>query len=113
MTSIPTIYPSAQTMAVRRTGRPMARIDPGQVRYLVGMTLSIRQIAICIGVSERTLFSRLKSDPKLRVEYQAGVSEGIFQAADTIMKAVEKGNLAAAMYYLRVHAGWGRTTTNQ
>ena len=76
------------------------------MRDLAGRQLSVKQIADCLGVSRRTLFGRMKSDPDLRAEYQAGISEGIYRASGTIMDAIKSGDVRAAMFFLRVHAGW-------
>ena len=87
----------------RCTGRPPACIDRVRLQELAGLQLSVGQIAACLGISRRTLFSKLKTDLSLRVAYQAGISEGIFQAANTIMDAVKKGDVKTAKYFLRVH----------
>ena len=98
MTNIPAHYPSEQTKTVRHTGRPIANIDPDQVRKLVGLQLSVREIAGCVGVSRRTLFTRMKTDPNLRAAYQLGISEAILRAAEVIMGAIEAGDVKTAKY---------------
>jgi hypothetical protein len=107
MTHIPAHYPSEQTEApVCHAGRPVANIDQDQVRRLAGLQLSVRQIAGCIGVSRRTMFNRMKTDPNLRAAYQLGISEAILKAAEIIMGAIEAGDVKAAKYFLRTRAEW-------
>jgi hypothetical protein len=106
MTNIPGHYPSEQTEALRHTGRPIANIDPDQVRKLAGLQLSVREIAGCIGVSRRTMFNRMRTDPILRAAYQLGISEAILRAAEVIMNSIENGDVKTAKYFLKMRAGW-------
>ena len=99
--------------AVRHTGRPIANIDPERVRYLASQTFSVRDIAGCLGLSRRTIFNRMKTDPNLRAAYQLGISEAILTAAEVIMNAIETGDVKTARFFLRVRAGWVDPTASR
>ena len=107
------IVTNAHTGPVRHTGRPITKIDPEQVRILAGRMLSVRDVAGCLGLSRRTIFNRLKSDPSLRAAYRLGISEAILKAADVIMNAIETGDVKTAKFFLRVRAGWVDPTTSR
>jgi hypothetical protein len=106
-------HPAIHDGGKRCTGRPPVTIDPARVRELAGLQLSVGQIATCLGISRRCLFGRMKSDPLLRTAYQAGISDAIYKASSVVMNAIDEGDVRAAMFFLRVHAGWTEPSSSQ
>lgn len=87
-------------------GRPRAKIDPVRVSELAGQQLSIGDIATCLGISRRCLFNRMKHEPELRTAYEHGLAVGVAKAAGVIKKAINEGNLKAAMFFLKTKGGF-------
>jgi hypothetical protein len=87
-------------------GRPRAKIDPARVAELAGQQMSIGDIATCLGISRRCLFNRMKQEPELRTAYEHGLAVGVAKAAGVIKKAINEGNLKAAMFFLKTKGGW-------
>jgi hypothetical protein len=90
----------------RRRGRPPLDIDLPAVRRLAGLGLTAQTIADRLGVSRRTLFSRLETDPKARAMYDGGIAELVEFAAAKLHGLIAEGNLGAICFVLKTKGGF-------
>ncbi len=60
----------------KATGRPRAKIDLAQIKTLAQIQCTDYEIALVIGVSERTIERRKKADEKFLLAYETGRAEG-------------------------------------
>ena len=65
-----------------------------------------KHIALCLGIRPETL-SRKKSElDQLSQALKRGEAKGIAKVTRSLLKNIEKGNIAATIFYLKCKAGW-------
>ena len=89
-----------------RPGRPPLVVLDSEIERLAGLGLTAAQIADRVGISRRTLFSRLESDPALREAMDRGVSAAVELNATILREEALKGNLTAVIFYLKTRGGY-------
>ena len=89
-----------------RPGRPPVAIFDREIERLAGLGMTAAQIADRVGVSRRTLFTRMESDPTLREAMDRGISAAVELNATILREEALKGNLTAVIFYLKTRGGY-------
>ena len=88
-------------------GRKTVEIDLAKVEALAERGLTERQIGEALGISRSTVQRRKADDDAFAAAIKAGQARGIVAVTNALWdNAVEKGNTAAAIFYLKNRAGW-------
>ena len=87
-------------------GRPPLVILHNEIERLAGLGLTAAQIADRVGVSRRTLFTRMESDSTLREAMDRGISAAVEMNATILREEALKGNLTAVIFYLKTRGGY-------
>ena len=88
-------------------GRKTLEIDYAKVEQLAAQGLTERQIAESMGISRSTVQRRKASDEAFEAAIKAGASRGLEQVTNALWEnATAKGNVAAAIFYLKNRGGW-------
>lgn len=86
-----------------------------QVEALAAV-LTKKQLADYFGVSEVTYAEMEKRQPEARLAYKKGKARAISNVANSLLSKALKGNITAAIFYLKTQAGWrevDRSTAEQ
>lgn len=81
-------------------------IDLEQAEVLASRGLTLDQIAASFGVSTDTLHRRRRESAELEAAIRRGQSKGIAKVANSLYEQAMKGNVAAAIFYLKARANW-------
>ena len=88
-------------------GRKTVDIDMAKVEALAERGLTERQIGEALGISRSTVQRRKADDEAFAAAIKAGQARGVVAVTNALWdNAVEKGNVAAAIFYLKNRAGW-------
>ena len=103
-----------QPKAEKRTTKPRIPIDLVEVERLAGMGLTREQIALCLGISETTLYDRQRESEEFAQAIKKGEAVGIQQVANKLFsKATVDGDTTSLIFYLKTRAGWKETQVNE
>jgi len=74
---------------------------------LMGVTVS--QIAVCLGMSESTLYGKQGEYKEFLEAIKKGRAEGLNQVSNALFEKAIDGNITAMIYYLKVRdrENWG------
>lgn len=86
--------------------KPKIELDLAKVEELAGLGLTREQIALSLGVSYSTLNRRAKESEEIETAMRRGRALANIKVAGELMKAIEKGNVTAIIFYLKTRAGW-------
>jgi hypothetical protein len=88
--------------------RPRKTFTDEQVAQVekLAAVLNQEQIADFLGISERTLRDRIRTDPRISAAYKKGRAAAMANVAATLVKQAQSGNVTAAIFYLKTQAGW-------
>ena len=115
MSSTPrgTTTPHALQPARRPAGRPRGpEIDVDAIRALAALGLNATTIAARLGLSRRTLFERLETDPAARAAYDEGLADLVSLAAGKLRELIEAGNVTAAIFVAKTKGGFSTPRDN-
>ncbi len=89
-------------------GRPPAVLDEQEVARVEGLAavLTKRQLSDYFGVSENTFREIEKRQPEVSAAYKKGKGKAIASVGGNLLKQARKGNVTAAIFYLKTQAGW-------
>lgn len=76
-----------------------------KIRIYAGLGSTKAQIGAIMGVTPDTL----NKHERVRDAFEAGKAETITKVAGKVVEAALKGNLSAAIFYLKTQAGWRET----
>ncbi|MDP4745244.1 MAG: hypothetical protein NWS22_10435 [Porticoccaceae bacterium] len=94
------------------TGRP-AWIPTDSVcqeaREMASNGLTVAQIAVCLGISESTLYGKQSEYKEFLDAIKRGRAEGIHKVSNALFEKAAQGNVTAMIYYLKVRdrENWG------
>jgi len=76
---------------------------------LMGVTVS--QIAVCLGMSESTLYGKQGEYKEFLEAIKKGRAEGLNQVSNALFEKATQGNVTAMIYYLKVRdrQNWGES----
>lgn len=89
-------------------GRPAIYFDDAQTAQVEALAavLTKGQMADYFGISETTLREVEKRQPEVSDAYKKGKAKAIGSIASNLLTQAKKGNIAAAIFYLKTQAGW-------
>ena len=89
-------------------GRPIVSFTEKQVTQVEALAavLSKGQMADYFGVAENTFRAIEERQPEVFEAYQKGRSKAIAGIASNLIQQSRKGNVTAAIFYLKTQAGW-------
>lgn len=90
-------------------GRNLIHLDNKllvEVERLAGNGLTNEQIADCIGISKDSLYRYKKANTELHEAIVRGRSNGVAEVVSVVKEAAVKGNMTAAIFFLKNRAGW-------
>ncbi len=88
-------------------GRKTIEIDYDKVEQLAAQGLTERQIAESMGISRATVQRRKANDAAFEAAIKAGAARGLEAVTNALWEnATQKGNVAAAIFYLKNRGGW-------
>ena len=76
---------------------------------LASQGLTVSQIALCLGISERTVYERQGEFPQFMQAIKKGRAQGIEKVSNALFNKAVQGNVTAMIYYLKVRdrENWG------
>ena len=100
----------------KKPGRPKGsvklKIDKKiieQVEIMAGLNLTIDEIAMVLGISERTLSRYKKNNPELMASYKKGKIIGHQEAKEALRDLIKARNPAGVIFYLKTQCGYKET----
>jgi hypothetical protein len=80
-------------------------LDIEEIERLAGLGLTFAEICDCIGISERTLYSRKKTNSDVAEAIKRGRSKASQQVSNKLFELCMKGNLGAIVWYQKTRCG--------
>lgn len=92
-------------------GRPKRELSEQEIIEVgaLASVLNQEQIADYLGISRTTFHEIMKRDERVFVQYKKGKSKAIAGIASSLVSQARKGNVTAAIFYLKTQAGWRET----
>lgn len=92
-------------------GRPAVVFDEAQTAQVEALAsvLSKGQMADYFSISENTLRAVEGRQPEVSEAYKRGKAKAIGSIASGLISQAKKGNITAAIFYLKTQAGWRET----
>ena len=89
-------------------GKPRVTFDNSQIDQVEKLSsmLSKSQLSHYFGISENTFRAIENRQPEVSEAYKKGKSRAIASVAASLLKQAQKGNMTAAIFYLKTQAGW-------
>ncbi len=94
-----------RTQKKKVTGRPRATIDLAQITALAQIQCTDYELALVIGVSERTIERRKKSDEKFLAAYEKGRAEGRTSLRKWQFEAAKNRNITMLIWLGKQYLG--------
>lgn len=88
----------------KRPGRPKLTITNAmcdEAERLPGRGLTMQQIAGCLGISERTLYTHQAENSQLQQSIKKGRAEGLAEISNALFEAAKAGNVTAQIFFLK------------
>lgn len=92
-----------------KVGRKPWIPDLARVEELAAQGLTVEQVAHCLGVTATTIYDKQSKFTEFSETIRRGRAKGIQQVANVVFQAALKGNIQAAMFFLKARAGWRDT----
>jgi hypothetical protein len=94
-------------------GRPPVVFDEHQTKMVESLAsvLSKKQLADYFAISETTLRAVEDRQPEVSDAYKKGKAKAIAGIASNLISQARKGNMTAAIFYLKTQAGWREQDT--
>jgi len=87
--------------------RKKRQLDYDLITKMAARGLTKQQLAHNLGMSRSMLYKQMSEDPKIKEHYDRGRAMGIKQVANALfVSAVDKKNVSAQIFYLKVVAKW-------
>lgn len=85
--------------------KPKIEIDLAKVEALASRLLTKEQIAISLGISERTLYTNQKESAEFAEAIKRGREKGVAAVANKLVESAMDGNTTAQIFVLKTHGG--------
>ena len=85
--------------------KPKIEINLAKVEALASRLLSKEQIAISLGISERTLYTNQKESAEFAEAIKRGREKGVASIANKLVESAIAGNTTAQIFILKTHGG--------
>ena len=90
------------------TARVLTEEEKMHVEALASV-LTSEQIADYLGIARQTFYDIMERDPSVSVRYKKGRAKAVGNIAQNLLQQAQKGNITAAIFYLKTQAGWHET----
>lgn len=91
---------------------PILETDLPRVRRMASLGMNVGQIAAIFGYSRKQFLTLRKRYPELDAAFTGGIAEGLELVTGKLRDAIDEGNLAAIIFFLKTRAGWSPTNPN-
>ena len=93
---------------INKGGRPPRVFTRSEIKKVetLSAVLTVAQLADYFGISENTFREVRVRQPEVSEAYKKGRSKAIAGVASNLVNQAQKGNVAAAIFYLKTQAGW-------
>ena len=85
--------------------KPKIEIDLAKVEALASRLLTKEQIAISLGISVDTLYSRQRENQEFQDAIKRGREKGVATIANKLVESAIDGNTTAQIFILKTHGG--------
>ena len=85
--------------------KPKIKIDLAKVEALASRLLTKEQIAISLGISVDTLYSRQRENQDFQDAIKRGREKGVATIANKLVESAIAGNTTAQIFVLKTHGG--------
>lgn len=85
--------------------KPKIEIDLAKVEALASRLLTKEQIAISLGISVDTLYSRQRENQDFQDAIKRGREKGVATIANKLVESAIDGNTTAQIFILKTHGG--------
>ena len=85
--------------------KPKIEIDLAKVEELASKLLTKEQIAISLGISVDTLYSRQRESQDFQDAIKRGREKGVAAVAEKLVNSAIEGNTTAQIFVLKTHGG--------
>ena len=76
-------------------------IDSQKVEALAAQGLTMKQIALSLGIARSTLYENGKKNPDISDAIKKGRAKGLATISNALFQAAEGGNITAQIFYLK------------
>jgi hypothetical protein len=96
-----------------KMGGGQFEVDLTHVESLAARGMTLEQIALALGISDKTLRTRRREFAEFSDAIQRGKSKGIANVTGKLMEAVNSGDVKAMTLYLKCQAQWKETVVQE
>ena len=82
-------------------GRPLMKFDLERVEELASRGLSLKQLAIALGVNLKTIQKHKKINQELQAAIDLGRAKGLAEVSNSLFESATGGNVTAQIFYLK------------
>jgi hypothetical protein len=92
----------------KSVGKPLIVFEAAKVRQVEKLSSVLSKAQLCdyYGICQDTFRSIEKRQPEVGAAFAKGKSKAILGVANNLVNQAKKGNIAAAIFYLKTQAGW-------
>lgn len=93
-------------------GRKKIEIDIAEVERLAGLGLTQEEIALSLGISERTLYENKAKSAEFAEAIKSGKAKTKRTVTNKLMEKIEDGDLGAIIWYEKTRLGFNDKVVN-
>lgn len=82
------------------------KVDLSEVEAMASVGMTVKQIADALKLPPSVFGKLIKNDPTVQEAIDQGTSRGIKMVTDSLFGMALKGNVAAAIFFLKNKGGW-------
>lgn len=80
-----------------------------QIKTMAGLGLTIKEIALVLNVSSRTIDRRIEDNEEVAIAYKTGRAEAKIKVTEKLFEKIMSGHSASIFFYLKTQCGWRET----
>jgi hypothetical protein len=84
----------------------LPKVDLSEVEMMASVGMTTKQIADAMRIPPTTMGKLIKNDPTVQEAIDRGTSRGVKMVTDSLFNLALKGNVAAAIFWLKNKGGW-------
>ena len=85
--------------------RPRIEIDIAEIERLAGLGLTREEIALCIGVSETTIYNRQRESEVFEAAIKSGRANAARDISNKLFELAKAGDMTAIIWYEKTRCG--------
>lgn len=82
------------------------KVDLSEIEMMASVGMTTKQIADALRIPPTTMGKLIKNDPTVQEAIDRGTSRGVKMVTDSLFNLALKGNVAAAIFWLKNKGGW-------